>query len=138
MTNIGTGRTGRIGNRGIATSLFSERDEGIASVLTRTLLETNQEIPDFLQQYIPEGEALERLKFEVESDFDENDVAGAGDASGGGGWGSSEDNGASGGGWGSAENGAPATNDGGWGSADAADASNDNWGAGTASAPSGW
>lgn len=52
----------------------------MASVLTRTLLETNQEIPDFLQQYVPEGEARNNLKFEADSDFDPNDYAGAGDA----------------------------------------------------------
>ncbi|KAF1854885.1 hypothetical protein Lal_00008680 [Lupinus albus] len=53
-----------------------ERDEPMASVLTRTLLETNQEIPDFLQQYVPEGEARNNLKFEADSDFDPNDYAG--------------------------------------------------------------
>ncbi|KAK2478100.1 hypothetical protein H9L39_10588, partial [Fusarium oxysporum f. sp. albedinis] len=77
------GRTGRIGHRGVATSFLSERDEPMASVLTRTLLETNQEIPDFLQQYVPEGEARNNLKFEADSDFDPNDYAGAGDAWGG-------------------------------------------------------
>ncbi|KAK3393101.1 P-loop containing nucleoside triphosphate hydrolase protein [Podospora didyma] len=77
------GRTGRIGHRGLATSFYTERDEPIASVLTRTLLETKQDVPDFLQQYIPEGDARINLKFEADSDFDENDVAGAGDAGGG-------------------------------------------------------
>ncbi|KAM0252695.1 hypothetical protein ACHAP5_000987 [Fusarium lateritium] len=79
------GRTGRIGHRGVATSFFSERDEAIGSVLTRTLLETDQEIPEFLQHHVPEGEAREKLKFEADSDFDPNDYAGAGDA--GGAWG---------------------------------------------------
>lgn len=60
----------------------------MASVLTRTLMETGQEIPDFLQAYVPEGEAGQKLKFEADSDFDEDDVAGAGDA-GGGAWGAS-------------------------------------------------
>ncbi|KAG6137375.1 hypothetical protein E4U28_004593 [Claviceps purpurea] len=65
------GRTGRIGHRGVATSLFSpSSDEGIASVLTRTLLETGQEIPEFLQMYVPEGDAATKPKFETESDFD--------------------------------------------------------------------
>ncbi|KAK4187317.1 DEAD/DEAH box RNA helicase [Podospora australis] len=84
------GRTGRIGHRGLATSFYTDRDEGLASVLTRTLLETNQEIPEFLQSYIPEGMTKENLKFEADSDFDENDIAGAGDAggdTGGGAWG---------------------------------------------------
>lgn len=61
----------------------------MASVLTRTLLETNQKIPDFLQMYIPEGEARENIKFEADSDFDPNDIAGAGDA--GGAWGQDDD-----------------------------------------------
>ncbi|KAM0556885.1 hypothetical protein ACHAPJ_005558 [Fusarium lateritium] len=82
------GRTGRIGHRGVATSFFSERDEPMASVLTRTLLETDQEIPDFLQTYVPEGDDRTNLKFEADSDFDANDVAGAGDA--GGAWGADD------------------------------------------------
>ncbi|KAF4978583.1 hypothetical protein FZEAL_5055 [Fusarium zealandicum] len=85
------GRTGRIGHRGVATSFFSERDEAMGSVLTRTLLETDQEVPDFLQQYVPEGEARNNLKFEADSDFDPNDVAGAGDS--GGAWGTEEGDG---------------------------------------------
>ena len=84
---IVAGRTGRIGHRGLATSFYTERDEPIASVLTRTLLETKQDIPDFLEPYVPEGDARVNLKFEADSDFDENDVAGAGDAGGGNPWG---------------------------------------------------
>lgn len=112
------GRTGRIGHRGVATSFFTDRDEAIASVLTRTLLETNQDIPDFLQSYIPDNYANGiKVKFETESDFDPNDVAGAGDAQGGG-WGGDEtanpDSGA--GGWGaSGYSGDAADSGGGWG-----------------------
>lgn len=40
----------------------------MASVLTRTLLETGQEIPDFLQIHVPEDG--NDLKFEADSDFD--------------------------------------------------------------------
>jgi len=36
-------------------------------------LETKQEIPDFLQEFVPEGEAREKLKFEADSDFEDND-----------------------------------------------------------------
>ncbi|KAI9163282.1 ATP-dependent RNA helicase ded1 [Paramyrothecium foliicola] len=90
------GRTGRIGHKGVATSLYGERDEPIASVLTRTLLETKQEIPDFLQGYVPEGEAAENPKFETESDFDPNDLGGQTDGNfggdgGDGGWGAGND-----------------------------------------------
>ncbi|KAL1843933.1 hypothetical protein VTJ49DRAFT_6876 [Mycothermus thermophilus] len=82
------GRTGRIGHRGLATSFYSERDEPIASVLTRTLLETNQEIPDFLQQYVPENYTPETLKFEADSDFEE-DAGGNGNDDVANAWGSS-------------------------------------------------
>lgn len=70
FSNTCTGRTGRIGYKGLATSFYTEHDEDIASVLTRTLLETNQEVPDFLEEHIPEGEAREKLKFEADSDSD--------------------------------------------------------------------
>lgn len=90
-----TGRTGRIGHRGVATSFFTERDEPIASVLTRTLLETDQDIPEFLQSYVPEGEARENLKFEADSDFDPDEVAGGGGAPV---WGATDDAGADAGG----------------------------------------
>ncbi|KAM0260632.1 hypothetical protein ACHAQJ_002695 [Trichoderma viride] len=78
------GRTGRIGHRGVATSFFTDRDDAIASVLTRTLLETNQEIPDFLESYIPESHSSGvKVKFETESDFDPDDVADCQNAEGG-------------------------------------------------------
>lgn len=97
------GRTGRIGHRGVATSFFTDRDEPLASVLTRTLLETNQDIPEFLQAYVPENwSSGTKVKFETESDFDPNDVAGAGDGGAdAGGWNGDENGqGDSGGGWG--------------------------------------
>lgn len=80
----------------------------MGSILARTLLETNQEVPDFLQLYLPQGMTQENLKFETESDFDPNDIGGAADfggqASGGGGWGAEEsgagDNPTSGDSWG--------------------------------------
>ncbi|KAB5547177.1 P-loop containing nucleoside triphosphate hydrolase protein [Coniochaeta sp. 2T2.1] len=85
------GRTGRIGNTGIASSFYSDRDEPMASVLTRTLMETQQEIPDFLEAYKPEGDAAVNLKFEADSDFEEND--GGSDGGEGGGWGAGSANG---------------------------------------------
>ncbi|KAK4145337.1 P-loop containing nucleoside triphosphate hydrolase protein [Dichotomopilus funicola] len=92
------GRTGRIGHRGLATSFYSDRDEPLASVLTRTLMETNQEIPDFLEKYVPEGATKENLKFEADSDFEE-DMYGSGGA--GGAYGADGTDGADGadGGW---------------------------------------
>lgn len=86
------GRTGRIGHRGEATSFYTERDEPLAELLAKTLLETKQEIPDFLQQYLPEGEARENLKFELDSDEIEDEPyptpAGFSGGAGGDDWGS--------------------------------------------------
>jgi ATP-dependent RNA helicase DDX3X len=137
-----TGRTGRIGHRGLATSFYTDRDEPIASVLTRTLIETSQEIPDFLQPYVPDGAAPGNLKFEADSDFEE-ETAGAdgGDAGGGGGWGAGDD--------GDAGNANGNTGGGGWGADDSAGNGNGDgngntggggWGAdnGAANASTGW
>ncbi|KAF5670610.1 ATP-dependent RNA helicase [Fusarium heterosporum] len=130
------GRTGRIGHRGVATSFFSERDEPMASVLTRTLLETDQEIPDFLQSYVPDGEAREKLKFEADSDFDPNDYAGAGDADGAwGGGDAGNDVGASGDAWGGGDGqgGDKAGEDDAWGAGDSGQAG--GWADNSAKAP---
>ncbi|KAF4345965.1 ATP-dependent RNA helicase [Fusarium beomiforme] len=114
------GRTGRIGHRGVATSFFTERDEPMASVLTRTLLETDQEVPEFLQQYIPEGEARENLKFEADSDFDPNDYAGAGDA--GDAWGGDTGHDAGGDAWGGGGNNSNTGGGDAWGADDSGNA----------------
>ena len=108
-------------------------------MLTRTLLETKQDIPEFLQMYVPDGPEGENPKFETESDFDPNDIAardgeaggdawGGGDAANasnawGGGQSNGEDNGGGGGGWG-----APAPE---------ASAGTNGWGA-PAPEPAGW
>jgi ATP-dependent RNA helicase DDX3X len=99
--SVPSGRTGRIGFKGIASSFYNEKDEGLASVLTRTLLETKQEIPDFLEQYRPEGDAATKLVFEEDSDFEDA----AGEEEGGDAWGADGDDDAEdggGGGWGAA------------------------------------
>ena len=73
------GRTARIGNLGMATAFYNERNEDIADALTKLLLETEQEIPDFLDGYKPaEGE---ELAFNDDSD---NEEEGEDDAWGGG------------------------------------------------------
>ncbi|KAI0203302.1 P-loop containing nucleoside triphosphate hydrolase protein [Astrocystis sublimbata] len=76
------GRTGRIGHRGLATSFYTDRDEPMAKLLTMTLTETRQEIPDFLDQYKPEEKDVSKLKFEY--DTDEEDPGEGGDTWGGG------------------------------------------------------
>ena len=74
-----------MGHRGIATSFYTEDDSPMASVLTRTLLETGQDIPEFLQAYVPEEG--KDLKFEADSDWEEEggDAAGGDDGFGGAG-----------------------------------------------------
>ncbi|KAI9829406.1 MAG: hypothetical protein M1819_006343 [Sarea resinae] len=62
------GRTARIGNQGIATSFFNDRNEDLAEVLVKVLLETKQEIPDFLQSFMPEGGTEAALNFEDDTD----------------------------------------------------------------------
>jgi hypothetical protein len=54
---------------GLSTAFYNERNEDIANVLTKTLIETGQEVPDFLQRYVPEN--IADLKFEEDSE-DEN------------------------------------------------------------------
>lgn len=49
------GRTGRIGHVGLATSFYNERDEELGPHLVNLLLETQQDIPDFLEHFKPEG-----------------------------------------------------------------------------------
>ena len=66
------GRTGRIGHRGVATSMYTDRDESIASDLTRILMETKQEIPEFLAMYRPED--AENLDFDDDSDEDDTNA----------------------------------------------------------------
>lgn len=73
------GRTGRIGNTGVATSFYNDRDADIAETLVKTLLETKQIIPDFLEQYIPEGfnaageGDATKLRFDADSDDEEEE-----------------------------------------------------------------
>ena len=80
------GRTARIGNKGLATSFFNEKNEDIAEDLVRIFLETKQPVPDFLEQWKPEDENL--LEFNDDSDEeaaeDDADPGASGDAWGGG------------------------------------------------------
>ncbi|KAK5015884.1 hypothetical protein LTR16_003832 [Cryomyces antarcticus] len=66
------GRTARIGNAGLATSFYTERNEDIANNLVKLLMETGQEIPDFLQDRVPEdGKAI----FDDDTDSEEEGKA---------------------------------------------------------------
>ncbi|KAI1300441.1 P-loop containing nucleoside triphosphate hydrolase protein [Xylaria venustula] len=142
------GRTGRIGHHGLATSFYTERDEPIAKLLTMTLMETKQEIPDFLEQYRPEGDDISKLKFEYDTDEEdpgENGESwgnGAGNTSGDG-WGNGGDSSAPNGndasgdanGWGSTTNGTGGGDADGWGATTNGTGGNggDAWGAGGSS-----
>ena len=67
------GRTARIGNVGLATSFYNDRNEDIADALVKVLMETNQVVPDFLQQHVP---ADGQVNFDDDKDSDvegEND-----------------------------------------------------------------
>ena len=76
------GRSARMGNSGTATSLFSERNEELGPELVKILLETNQPVPEFLEQHLPdEG----KLEFEDDSEKEDDGDDGAGGE--GGGWG---------------------------------------------------
>ncbi|KAK6643483.1 hypothetical protein RUM43_004988 [Polyplax serrata] len=58
------GRTGRVGNRGLATSFYdSERDGHLASSLVTILQQAEQEVPDFLQAMGGSGNNAELPEF---------------------------------------------------------------------------
>ena len=75
------GRTARIGNIGMATSFYNDKNEDIAEALTKLLVETHQNVPDFLESYKPENE--EELKFDDDTDDEGDETAAGGDAWGG-------------------------------------------------------
>lgn len=59
LTGPHTGRTARIGNEGIATSLYNhDKNSDIAEDLVKVLLENMQPIPDFLESVKPPGELV--------------------------------------------------------------------------------
>jgi ATP-dependent RNA helicase DDX3X len=62
------GRTGRIGNTGLATSFYNARDEGLAVDLVKLLMENNQEIPSFFDEYKPVDGVIEWSSDEEGSD----------------------------------------------------------------------
>ncbi|KAL5334818.1 P-loop containing nucleoside triphosphate hydrolase protein [Aspergillus crustosus] len=64
------GRTARIGNEGLATSFFCDKDSDIAPDVVKILIESKQTVPDFLEQYKPENEIV---NFHDDTD-DENTV----------------------------------------------------------------
>lgn len=75
------GRTGRIGHQGLATSFFNDRNEEMGEPLVHLLLETEQEIPDFLATHKPEdGKADFHDDTDDEDDYTANGAGGFGTA----------------------------------------------------------
>ena len=105
------GRTARIGNVGMATSFYNDRNEDIAEALVKLLLETKQEVPEFLDSHKPDN--VEALEFD-----DDTDEEGDSEAAGGDAWGAPapQANGHS--------NGEAAS---GWGAEDTTAGGNDGW-----------
>lgn len=85
------GRTARIGNDGVATSFYNDRNDELGEDLVKILTESKQQIPDFLEQYKPEDP--QNIDFGDDSDEEGADGGGDGDGWGieavGGGWGAS-------------------------------------------------
>ncbi|KAH6671917.1 P-loop containing nucleoside triphosphate hydrolase protein [Halenospora varia] len=99
------GRTGRIGNRGLATSFYNDRDADLAPVLVKTLLETAQPVPDFLSEHVPENYEAGKTELDFDDKSDDGNGEEGAAANGGGAWGA--DDGAAAapaaGGWGAEE-----------------------------------
>jgi ATP-dependent RNA helicase DDX3X len=67
------GRTARIGNEGLATSFYCEKDADIAADLVKILIESKQKVPDFLEQYKPQDTLV---NFHDDTDDESEDEAG--------------------------------------------------------------
>lgn len=65
------GRTARIGNIGLSTSFWNERNDDIAAGLVKILLETKQDVPEFLEPYKPDD--LTNIDFEDDSDVEDEE-----------------------------------------------------------------
>ncbi|KAF7181325.1 hypothetical protein CNMCM7691_000543 [Aspergillus felis] len=81
------GRTARIGNEGLATSFYNDRNSDIAPDLVKILIESGQKVPDFLESYKP---ADELVKFDDDTDdeaADGDDNANTNNDDAGTGWG---------------------------------------------------
>lgn len=76
------GRTGRIGHKGTALSLYTDRDEDLAQGLVNVLVECGCEVPDFLDHLKPEEGTV--VDFDDDSDVEEEtEEAAEGEADGG-------------------------------------------------------
>jgi len=98
------GRTARIGNAGLATSFYNDRNEDIADDLVKVLIETKQPVPDFLQNRIPADNAIQW----DDDSGDENVTTAAPGGADGSGWGGATNGGST---WGTSPDGAATKDD---------------------------
>jgi ATP-dependent RNA helicase DDX3X len=68
------GRTARIGNTGLATTFFNDRDEPMADFLVKILLETKQPIPDFFKDRVPDNAQIDFNDDSGAEEEDDNDA----------------------------------------------------------------
>ncbi|KAL4754840.1 hypothetical protein BDW72DRAFT_200509 [Aspergillus terricola var. indicus] len=67
------GRTARIGNEGLATSFYSDKDSDLGPDLVKILIEAKQPVPDFLSKFKPaEGAGID-FHDDTDDDNGEND-----------------------------------------------------------------
>ena len=69
------GRTGRIGNEGLSTSFYNDRNEDLGPLLVKLLIEAGQNVPEFLEGYKPqEGEEID---WDDQSEHEEDETEGS-------------------------------------------------------------
>ena len=85
-----SGRTARIGNEGLATSFYNDRDEPMADFLVKTFIECGQPLPDFFQDRAPQDTS--NLNFNDDSGAEEEEDVNGGASNVAGAWGSGGEN----------------------------------------------
>ena len=83
------GRTARIGNEGLATSFYNDRDEPMREFLIKILLETNQELPEFWEEFKPE-DTTAKIEFDDDSGDEEDEEETDNNAGGDDAWGNGD------------------------------------------------
>lgn len=74
------GRTGRLGNRGRATSFFdADEDRAIAAELVKILQQADHEVPDFLLKCSEQSAVVAAASFGSQNRFGGRDVRSGGD-----------------------------------------------------------
>jgi ATP-dependent RNA helicase DDX3X len=86
-----SGRTARIGNEGLATSFYNDRDEPMADFLVKTLIECKQHVPDFLQSHLPENPNDIDFNDDSGAEEEENETANGNENGADAGWGGAVD-----------------------------------------------